>query len=106
MDYKLDRRLTLRAPTSTKDDFGEETETFSDIATVWCGVDVKTGREITQASQEVAINEKSFIIRYRTDVDEKCILIYDEKTYDIISVYEIGRKRFLQIMAQKRDNES
>jgi len=42
---KLDKRITLQSRSATLDDYGQELNSWSDIATVWANVKPLGGRE-------------------------------------------------------------
>jgi head-tail adaptor len=55
--------------------------------------------------KETSFNKKVFTIRYRSDFDEKAMIVFETKEYDILSINEMDgtRKRFLQITAERRE---
>lgn len=42
---KLDKRITLQSRSATLDDFGQELNSFSDVATIWANIKPIGGRE-------------------------------------------------------------
>ncbi len=100
----MDRQIVLRQYTATTNDYGEETLSWSDLATVWAKVDYPvTGTDERQSSaQPTAFQTVVFTIRYRTDVEPKMRVEYGSDELDIIAVSEIGRRAFTVIEAQKR----
>ena len=104
----MDRRITFREATETQSSTGATSSTWADVATVFASVNVSTnslGSERMAMEKETTFNRKFFVIRYRTDITEKMILIYESKEYDIKSIQEIDgtRKRFLKIQGEKRE---
>jgi SPP1 family predicted phage head-tail adaptor len=103
---RMDRRITFRQSTDTRSDSGATVESFADVATVWANVSSSGagGNERFVMEKETSFNQKFFIIRYRTDLNEKMILLYENIIYDIKSINELEdtRKRFLKIQAEKR----
>jgi len=102
---RMDLRITFRQSTDTQSDSGATVESFADVATVWANVTANgSGSERFVMEKETAFNRKFFTIRYRTDLNEKMILIYESEEYDIKSLQELEntRKRFLKIQAEKR----
>lgn len=100
----LDRQVVLRDYTESTNDYGEETISWSDLATVWARVEYpKTGTdERESAAQPTAFQTIYFTIRYRSDVEPKMRIQYGSDELDIIAVSEIGRRAFTVIEAQKR----
>jgi SPP1 family predicted phage head-tail adaptor len=100
----LDRRVSLYTFTSSPDDFGQRVETPTLLATVWASVQASGGREQKEANKETATNELQFIIRFRTDINEKTRIVYSGNNYDIIEIQEAlpDRKRYLTIKAERK----
>lgn len=102
----MDRRITFREPTETQSSTGATSSTWADVATVFASVMANgLGTERMAMEKETTFNRKFFVIRYRTDITEKMILIYESKEYDIKSIQEVDgtRKRFLKIQGEKRE---
>lgn len=100
----LDRRLTIQRPVVTANEYNEEVTTWADVATVsalveWTGTH---SDEQFEGDQQVVTTRAVFTIRYRTDFDEKCRLVFEGEAYDILHLAEIQRRRFRQITAEKR----
>lgn len=54
--------------------------------------------------QQVATTTVEFIIRFRTDIDEKCRLEYRGKQYDILNLLEYGpRRSYLRLQTEIRE---
>lgn len=100
----MDERVTLRQYVETLNDYGEQTLTWSNLATVWAAVEYpKTGsEERVSSAQPTAFQTLFFRIRYRSDVEPKMRVQYGSDELDIISVSVIGRKQHLMIEAEKR----
>lgn len=99
----LDRQITLRALTTSRDTFGEEIQTWSDLATVWAKVDYSTGFERFEGEQETAFTGVVFYIRHRTDLNQKLRIVYENEEYDIKGIHEVDRRFFLKIIAELRE---
>ncbi len=101
----LDRKVTIKTITQSQSSSGAVLNTFADLATVWANVDSQAKNEKFSMERETVFNKKYFTIRYRTDFDEKAILVYQNKEYDIKSINEIDgtRKRFLILEAERRE---
>lgn len=102
---QMDRRITIRRATVTKNDLGENVESWSDLATVWSAKeDIRDGERFA-AQQTAAEITTRFRIRYSptvADVNPKDRLLYGEQTYGIVAVKEIGRRDGLEITASAR----
>ena len=102
---KLDRRVKLQNYSTSANAYGELEKTYSDLAEVWAMFRFKTGNEKTEGEQVTAIEKHEFVIRYRSDFNEKGRIFYDSKYYYVKSLGEYGeqRKRYLKIIAENRD---
>lgn len=102
---KLDRKITIKTTTQTQSGSGAAINTFADLATVWANVDSTSKKESFSNDKETTFNKKVFTIRYRSDFDEKAIIVFETKEYDILGINEMDgtRKRFLQITAERRE---
>lgn len=92
---KLDRRLTLRRNTPTKDEFGHEVANWSDLATVWASKEDVQDAERVRAQQVGASITTRFQIRplaggARPSVKDQAVC--EGLTYEITNVKEIGRR--------------
>lgn len=98
---KLDRRIQIKTKTATRDSYGAEILTYSTLATVWAEIVPVSGREYFLAAQFVPEAQLKVRIRYRNDFDETAQIVYDNVTYDILYIAEIGRKEGLEILVKK-----
>ena len=79
--------------------FGEDEESWVDLATVWAKVGTVKGTEQFKSDQRLGIKDASFRIRYRDDVDITMRIFYNDDYYEIKSINEIGRQEGLEIVA-------
>ena len=100
----LDSRIALYTRSTTVNDYGESTETFTLLASVWAKVEYPiTG---SNESQEARVNlfeqRVDFTIRSRSDIDQTSRIVYDGKTYDIERITEIWRNAYLKLTCEYR----
>lgn len=100
----LDRRITIQEKVITTNDYGEEVVTWTDTTTVWASIKYKSGNERTSAEQLVAMNMVVFQVRYLSWLTEEHRIVYRDDNYDILWISEIARKKYMDIQAEKRDN--
>lgn len=67
---------------------------------VYAQVDYKSGSENFQSDQLVAVKTASISIRYRTDLTTENRVIVDNEIFDILTIIEVGRKRFLRLTCE------
>jgi SPP1 family predicted phage head-tail adaptor len=88
----LDRRVTLQRFTVTTDDYGEEIQTWNDLATVFAEVRQQSGREFIAAAQVQADRLVVFFIRWFAGLTVLDRVSYAGTLHDIVEVREIGRR--------------
>lgn len=93
----LDRRLTIQSYSAALNVYGEETLTWSTLATVYAGIDWVDSAESEDGEQEVTGTMLVATIRHRSDINTKMQVVLDSTTYDITGITEIGRKRFQKL---------
>ncbi|RXZ42707.1 phage head closure protein [Crenobacter cavernae] len=81
----LDQRVTLQAKTAIRSDWGEEIESWVDLATVWANVRFLNGKEFITAGQEAPQVSASIRIRARP-VSSAMRAIHKGVVYDIKAV--------------------
>lgn len=65
----LNRRVRIERNGGGQDEAGQPIEGWIEVATVWAGVLMLSGKETAQANAEVGSATGSIRIRYRTDID-------------------------------------
>lgn len=95
---KLNRRVTIKRPSTTQDDIGQPVLTLVDVATVWASIIHKSGSEAIRSDKDTSIVQASIRIRMRTDLDHGMqvhfagmvygikALLPDEKTRDFLDL--------------------
>ncbi|MTI32813.1 phage head closure protein [Xanthovirga aplysinae] len=101
----LDRKIIIQERFLTKDNFGEAIESWEDKATVWAEKEYINGNEKAGEHQTVYHEQVQFKIRYYSGLTTKHRLKEGEQLLDILNIKEEGRKKYLLIKAQARDNE-
>lgn len=102
---KLDRRLTIERFTTTRDEFNDPVETWATLAEVWASKEDVRDTERVAAQEVGAAITTRFQIRWSNDVADvnpKDRLVCEDKTYAIVAVKEIGRRRGLELSATAR----
>lgn len=98
----LDRRITLRTKSTTKNGFGEDVVTWTDVATVWARWIPKNGTERWASQMVIDSADGAFEIRHRTDVDALDEVLFESQQYRVIGQpTEIGRREGLLIQVSR-----
>ena len=98
---KLDRRITIKVKTATRDSYGAEIIGYTTLDTVWAEVMPLSGREYFVAAQFVPEAQLKIRIRFREDFDETAKITYKSTDYDILHIAEIGRQDGLEVVVKK-----
>lgn len=106
---RLDRKITFRNFTVSRDDYGDEILTWADVLTTRASIDYRSGgtKEAVEVERETAFNTVNFVIRQRSvfTPTAKMKIVFDGSEYDIQSIQELPetRNRFWLIVARKID---
>lgn len=99
---RLDRRITIQAVTRSRDSFGQASETWADLLTVWAAFKPVSASERFAAAQTIATQAATFSIRYRADLSLSPgghRIRFDGKNWNITGYSEIGRREGWEIYA-------
>lgn len=66
---ELDKRVTLQMP--VLNDEQDEIVSWTDVATVWAGIEPKTGVEQDGSGRIVATTDVMVTLRFRGDIDQR-----------------------------------
>lgn len=95
----LDQRVTLQRRQSGVDSLGQASESWQNVATVWGRVEPIRGREFFSAAQQQSETSVRVTIRYRTDIDTACRVMWRDQAHDIMAVIDpLARKETLELM--------
>ncbi len=104
----LDRRVTIQRQDHAVNGYGERVKTWVDYATVWANIERKpAATERISGEQVVSFNTVIFIIRNASNVQAVSSshrIQYDNNTYEILGVHEIGRADRFRIITQRLDS--
>lgn len=103
---KLNRRVTIQAPNTAKDEYNEPIGGWIDVATVWANVAHKSGLETLKSDADVSIVKASIRIRRRTDVTAGMRVLCDGKVYDIRAVLDdVAGRVFVDLVCETGANQ-
>lgn len=103
---ELDRRITIRAKTTTPGMGGDEVVSFATVfATVWAKVEPAGGGEGFEADQRTNRQRKLFTIRFLEGVGPEMKIGFEGYLWDIKSATESsrGRRHGLEIVAEQEN---
>ena len=94
----LRHRVTLQEKTVTEDELKQQTEVWTDIASVWASVEPLSGREYYAAKQIHADISVKITMRYRRDVCPEMRVVFNKAIYEILSVINSERKNISLVL--------
>ena len=98
---RLNRRVTLQSPSQSVDEIGQPIPGWTDVATVWGDIRMKSGLESIKAGASVSVVQASVRIRYRSGVNAGMRLVHNLVAYDIKAVMpDIGGREYLDLVCE------
>lgn len=82
----LRHRVVLQEKEITEDELKQQSETWTDIATVWAAIEPLSGREYFAARQANAEITAKITIRYRKDVTPDMHAVFGSRVFEIQSL--------------------
>lgn len=101
----LKHKITIRRSTPIANGFNEAVESWADLIRVWAGKEDLNGSEGVRAQEITAQCNTRFIVRWsRTiaTIDPRDRVSYKGREFNIVSVRDIGERRWRQIDAVAR----
>lgn len=98
---KLDRTIVIQRFSETVDGYGVVTETGGDFVTLRAELLTDTTTETFDDTGAPSADVLTFRSRYARDVRTSDRLLFDGAAYDIKAVAVVGRRRSLEIKAEK-----
>ena len=98
---RLNRRCTLQAPGTTQDELGQPIPGWTDVATVWGDVRLRSGLESIKAGAVVSTVQASVRIRYRTGIHAGMRVLVDAVPYEVLAVQpDVGGREYVDLVCQ------
>ena len=98
---RLNRRCTLQQPGTTTDELGQPIPGWTDVATVWADIRMKSGLESIKAGAPVSVVAASIRIRYRAGVNAGMRIVHNLTAYQITAVLpDVGGREYVDLVAE------
>jgi SPP1 family predicted phage head-tail adaptor len=98
---RLNRRCTLQQPGTATDELGQPIPGWTDVATVWGDVRMKSGLEAIKAGASVSVVQASIRVRYRAGITAGMRVLVDSVAYNITAVQpDVGGREFVDLVAE------
>ena len=101
---RLDRKVLFQRKSTTLNDTGNETESYTDLCYKWVQFQPFRGKENTESGQTVASNFYVWKCRYDSRLKPKDRAYYQGDYFEIVSVAPLGRREALELFVQWKDN--
>ena len=95
---RFDKRITLQSRSATLDAYGQQIDSWSDIATVWANVKPIGGREKLKAIQVDSILSHTVAIRYNASfmpprTVDAWRIVYNGRLFNIMAAMDLNEER-------------
>lgn len=98
---KLNRRCTLQRPSEATDELGQPIPGWTDVATVWGDVRLRSGLESVKAGAVVSTVQASVRIRYRKGINAGMRVLVDSVPYEVLAVQpDVGGREYVDLVCQ------
>jgi SPP1 family predicted phage head-tail adaptor len=99
-------QITIQQKTTVQNSFGEGTDTWTTVATVFAAVDPLRGQEYLEARRLQADIDVRFRIRYRAGLTPAMRVLHDGRYFNIESVIHVKElRREIQLMCRELIND-
>ncbi len=92
---KMRERVILQNRVISQSDSGFQSETYSNIATLWTALDYKTGFEEEDADKIVSQQKINFTLRYNQNISTDSRFVYRDSLYQIEKIDISNDRRFV-----------
>nr|DAS16081.1 MAG TPA: head tail joining protein [Caudoviricetes sp.] len=100
----FDTRIEICAYSQERDEYNERTDELVPIAVCFAQRTEAGGRENLFASRILHENEIAYTIRWRPGIRPSQYVRVDGQIFNITSVHEEGRRRYLHLKVRKTDS--
>ena len=98
---RLNRRCTLQQPGTATDELGQPIPGWTDVATVWGDIRLKSGLEAIKAGAPVSTVQASIRIRYRAGINAGMRVVHNLVAYEIKAVLpDVGGREYVDLVAE------
>ena len=98
---RLNRRCILQAPGTTQDELGQPIPGWTDVATLWADIRMKSGLEAIKAGASVSVVQASIRVRYRAGITAGMRVVHNLTNYNITAVMpDVGGREYVDLVAE------
>lgn len=97
----LNRRVTLQAPGTTQDELGQPIPGWTDVATLWADIRMKSGLESIKAGAPVSVVQASIRVRYRAGITAGMRVVLNLQAFNIVAVLpDVGGREYVDLVCE------
>ena len=98
---RLNRRCQLQSPSQSVDELGQPIPGWTDVATVWADIRMKSGLESIKAGAVVSTVQASIRLRYRAGVNAGMRVVHNLVNYEIKAVMpDVSGRVFMDLACE------
>ena len=99
---RLNRRCVLQATGTTTDEIGQPIPGWTDVATVWGDIRLKSGLESIKAGAPGSTVQASIRIRYRAGINAGMRVVHNLVAYNIVAVMpDVSGREFIDLACEQ-----
>ena len=98
---RLNRRCVLQSPSTATDELGQPIPGWTDVATVWGDIRLKSGLESIKAGAPVSVVQASIRVRYRAGITAGMRVVHNLQAFNITAVLpDVGGREYVDLVAE------
>ena len=98
---RLNRRCVLQTPGTVQDELGQPIPGWTDVATVWGDIRMKSGMEAIKAGAPVSVVQASIRVRYRAGITAGMRIVHNLQAFNIVAVMpDVGGREYVDLIAE------
>ena len=98
---RLNRRCLLQSPSQSVDELGQPIPGWTDVATLWADIRMKSGLESIKAGASVSVVQASIRVRYRAGINAGMRIVHNLTAYNITAVMpDVGGREYVDLVAE------
>lgn len=98
---RLSSRCTLQQPGTATDELGQPIPGWTDVATLWADIRMKSGLEAIKAGASVSVVQASIRVRYRAGITAGMRVVHNLTNYNITAVMpDVGGREFVDLVCE------
>ena len=98
---RLNRRCVLQAPDTAQDELGQPIPGWTDVATLWGDVRLRSGLESIKAGAPVSVVQASIRVRYRAGITAGMRVVHNLQAFNIVAVMpDVGGREYVDLVCE------